>query len=281
MFVRQAVVASVTMLTLSMLSAPALAQQPVATEAGPVPEPGEAPPPAPTSPEDVERALQLYDEARGLYSAGKYDDAVARLTEAVNLDPAAGMLFYNLGLIEEKVGQLDAARGHYQRALELSEDEPERLKLAKIIKRLEGAQQTKDPPAPKPDPGGESVEPTSTPADATRSGVSPWVYVTAATAGVGVILGAVFASRAAALDPGDELVTGEGISVADLQADAATAHDFAVGADVAFIIGGAAAVASIVIAIVLVPDPPDSSALHQPAGQLELGPRGAQMVWRF
>ena len=195
--------------------------------------------------EAPEPALELHDEARDLYARGDYAGAVDKLREAVRLDPDAKTLFYNLGLIEEKMGRIDAAIADYKRCLALEEDPDERANLALVIKRLEGARQAMDfGPAPAPAP---VAPPPPPPSD---HGVSPWVWVTGATALGSFIVTAVLASRASAVDPGDEATTSVATSLEQLEDDAARAHLLAIGADIALGIGVAASAATIVIALV-------------------------------
>ncbi len=197
---------------------------------------------APTLPE---RALELHDEARALYAQGKYQDAIDKLRKAVTIDPKGKMLFYNLGLIQEKLGKLDAAIEDYRKCLELEHDNGERERLSAIIDRISGAHreaqlrrdiENKSAPAPAPRPP-------------SRVDVNPWVWVSAATASAGLFVGTLLAARASALDPGNEPRTTAVVSLADLQSDADAAHSHAIAADVAFGVAGAAALAAVVLAI--------------------------------
>lgn len=194
------------------------------------------------------RALELHDEAHDLYAQGRYHDAIAKLNEAVSLDPQAKLLYYNLGLIEERIGDLDSALAHYKKVQELEKNPEEQAKLAHIVRRLEGAmlhepkrgQSAAPSPAPTPLPEPES--------DA-RPTMSPWVWVAGGVTVSALIIGAALAVHAADLDPNGELTTSTDVSLDDLRADAAEAHDFAVGADAAFIIAGTGAVVTIVIVV--------------------------------
>jgi hypothetical protein len=67
------------------------------------------------------------------------------------------------------------------------------------------------------------------------------VAVTGSVAGAAFIVGSVFGLRALALNPGANARTGGGVTYADVQADAHTAHSYAVVADVSFVITAAAA----------------------------------------
>ncbi|MEQ9320280.1 MAG: tetratricopeptide repeat protein [Polyangiaceae bacterium] len=222
--------------------------------------------PAGAEQEAPEPALELHDEARELYARGDYAGAVDKLREAVRLDPDAKTLFYNLGLIEEKMGRIDAALADYKRCLELETNPDERANLALVIKRLEGAREAMSfGPAPLPAP---APPPPPAPTD---DGVSPWVWVTGATALSSFIAAAVLASRAGAVDPGDDATTNVSTPLEQLEADAAQAHQLALGADIALGIGIAATAATIVIALVTTGDDGDTPVA------VGIGPTAATM----
>lgn len=83
-----------------------------------------------------------YKRARELYQLGRYREAIAQLEAALKLDPHGAELLYNLGLIHEKLGDVEEAVDAYKRYLrELGSDaDPEeKKKIEGAIKRLEGA----------------------------------------------------------------------------------------------------------------------------------------------
>jgi tetratricopeptide (TPR) repeat protein len=223
----------------TMLAPPASAQEPAQQQS--------TPPSSETPPDDAPaRALALHDEARQLYARGRYREAVAKLDEAVGIDPDAKVLYYNLGLIHERLGDLDRAVASYRKALELEQDEREKVNLARIIKRLEGAKAAGDlaVPAPPPLP---PVTPEPQPAPSS-GGTSPWVWVGVGTSATAALIAVILASRAHATQP-DDPTTQPGVSVDDLEAAADDAHRLAVGADVALGIGVVAGVTTVVVAL--------------------------------
>lgn len=223
-------------------------------------------PPVGAEQEAPEPALELHDEARELYARGDYAGAVDKLREAVRLDPDAKTLFYNLGLIEEKMGRVDAAIADYKRCLELETNPDERANLALVIKRLEGAREVMSfGPAPPPTP---APPPPPPPSD---DSVSPWVWVTGATALTSFVAAAVLASRAGAVDPGDDATTSVSTTLEQLEDDAAQAHQLALGADIALGLGVAATAATIVIALVTSGSDGDTPVA------VGIGPTGATM----
>lgn len=88
------------------------------------------------------KAEQHYKRARELYQLGRYREAIAQLEAALKLDPGGAELLYNLGLVREKLGDVDEAIDAYRRYLKAlgPEADPEEVtKIKGIIKRLEGA----------------------------------------------------------------------------------------------------------------------------------------------
>ncbi|MBI4699762.1 MAG: tetratricopeptide repeat protein [Deltaproteobacteria bacterium] len=230
--------------------------------------------------DDREQALALHDEAKELYAAGRYREAAAKLEEALEHDPEATPLYYNLAVIHEKLGQLDRALDRYRKCLELERDPGERSKLERTIARIEGAlrdRPTRPPPA-KPSVAAEpEAEP---PAPGGLAGLSPWIYGAGASAGGALLLGTVAGICAVALHPGAGAATGPDVTVDDLRSDAAVAHGFAVVADVAVALGAAAGTATVVLYFTLPrvkPRPADA----EDALRVELGPGRGQATWRF
>jgi len=95
----------------------------------------------PPSPKKVE-AERHYKRARELYQLGRYREAIAQLEAALQLDPEGAELLYNLGLVHEKLGDVDEAVDAYRRYLKVlgpDADPEEKKKIEGTIRRLEGA----------------------------------------------------------------------------------------------------------------------------------------------
>jgi tetratricopeptide (TPR) repeat protein len=192
-----------------------------------------------------EPALELHDEARRHYAEGRYREAVKKLEEAVAIDPQAKLLHYNLGLIYEKIGELDAALASYRRTLALETAPNERALLERTIARLEGAKRHlrfgPEVPAPAPPP-----PPAPPPGD--EPGVlRPWIYAGGAVAAAGLLGAAALAIAAATTQPGPGATTGEGVSISDLESDAETAHGLAIAADVSLGVGVAGVITTVAL----------------------------------
>lgn len=233
------------------------------------------------------RAVELHDEARVLYERGEYRAAIARLEAALELDPRGGELVYNLALIHEKLAEVDVAERYYRKYLEMETDPKVRERVNGILKRIEGAKKeladrraaeaaAQAPPAPA---GSEAPAPPP-PAESGRR-MGPWALV-AGGVGVGAaMVGTVFAISAVASHPGEGATTGGGVSVKDLEDDAASAHARAVVADVAFIVSAVATGAALYLYLSSGPGPAAGSAAVTSGVSLEVGPRSGLVRVRF
>jgi tetratricopeptide (TPR) repeat protein len=95
----------------------------------------------PKSPQQ-QQAFQHFLRAQELYKLGRYREAIARLEAAVKLDPDAPDLWYNLGVVHEKLGDADEAIAAYERYLKLlgpDADVEELKRIRGFIQRLKGA----------------------------------------------------------------------------------------------------------------------------------------------
>jgi tetratricopeptide (TPR) repeat protein len=226
-----------------------------------------------------ERALELHDEARSLYAHGRYREAATKLELAVKLDPDAKVLFYNLGLIQERLGDLDAAIASYRRALELEKNEEEQAALAAIILRLEGARHEVKPHPRPPGTSAPAGAPAQEPDEPRHAGPNPWFYGTAAAAAGTLIVGLALAGRAADVNPGDEAATGPDVSIDELEARADEAHRLAIAADVFLVAAACGTVATIVLAFTL--PSAEAGESRKERARLELGPGLATLSWPF
>lgn len=245
----------------ALTHAGAVAAQPLLPFAPPVtsdePVAPAAPPPGGTegatdaTKERVASAVALHDEARELYARGAYREAIEKLEAAVALDPDAAELVYNLGLLHEKLLEFDAAERYFARYIELEKDEKLRERAQTTLRRIQGAKKelAERPPPPPPPPPAPKPRPVAkarraAPSPPVPSPAEPWIYATGGVAAASMLAGVAFGLGALAQDPGEGARTGAGVSVHDLQADARTAHQHAVVADVCFVVaaiaGGAA-----------------------------------------
>jgi len=98
--------------------------------------------PAASAPADDPAALAKAHSERALdaYREGRYERAVKELEHAVELDPEGKDLYYNLGLVHEKLGNLDRALFYFRRYLELETLPAERERVEIMVQRLAGAE---------------------------------------------------------------------------------------------------------------------------------------------
>ncbi|MCB9580556.1 MAG: tetratricopeptide repeat protein [Polyangiaceae bacterium] len=216
--------------------------------------------PAPGSPAAIKRAKKHFQTALTSYKNGAYREAIAELQEALRFDPNGKDLVYNLAVVHEKLGELDQAIEQFRRYSQMETDPKEIERVEKTIKRLEGArdelrakEQAATPPPterppPKPDEPAPEPELRTTrvvipPAEKGR--LDAFTYGAAGVAGVATVVGVVYAVRAVSTRPGSDEATGPNSTVFELQDRAQRAHNYAVTADVAFVIaalsGGATA----------------------------------------
>ncbi len=66
----------------------------------------------------------LYDEADQLKDAGKLDEAVAKLNEALQADSSYSLAHAALAVVLQKLGRHDEALTHAKRVCELDPDDP-------------------------------------------------------------------------------------------------------------------------------------------------------------
>jgi len=186
----------------------------------------------PTTDERQPSARQHFDRALELYRSGQYREARDELKAAAELDPHGKDLFFNLALVEEKLGDLEAAIAALQRFTELEEDATERARAQVTIDRLRGAQQASSTgagargPCPRPQPAARRPDPV--------------LIGSASLAAASLVVAAVFGVKALNDDVGDER-TSTSFSVAQLRERARRAEREALVADVALAVAAASA----------------------------------------
>lgn len=205
-----------------------------------------------------ERALALFEESRGHYDAGRFDEAAALLEEAYRLQPEP-ILLYNMARAYEGAGRLEEAVDAYDRYLAGAGEVRDRGAIERRVQTLreqlarqrELEARASDAAAPAETVAAPEVAPAPPPA----GGVDPvpWVITAIGVAGlgVGVVLGVL--SQGAH----DEAVTEpEHRRAVELQQ---SAYDLATGANAAFVAGGVIALAGLVWGLVSIASSRDGS----------------------
>jgi tetratricopeptide (TPR) repeat protein len=190
-----------------------------------------APPPLP---EAVE-AQEHFARAKALYLRGEYRQSIVELQTARRLDPHAVELVYNLAVVHEKLGEIDAAIASWREYEALATTDEERQKAQTSVNRLD-AFKKKRPTAPPP-----LLSPTAAPKRGRLDGAT----VAAASVGIaGLALGSVFGVLALSSQPEGQARTTASRSYDSLQAQADTTASRALIADIGFAVGATSCVAS-------------------------------------
>ena len=108
--------------SLAALARPALADAPPATTAA-----------------NAAAARRHFDKARAFYEQGQYREAIGELDTAHALDPSAKDLVFNLGVVHEKLGDIDDALRWFRlyAGMNLTPQESDRAEA--YVRRLQGA----------------------------------------------------------------------------------------------------------------------------------------------
>ncbi len=101
--------------------------------------PSSSPPPTIAPTEAQGRALHHYERGRAYYAVGRYRSAISELETAIRLDPAGFNLYFDLGLVYERVGDAEHALAAYRHYLEHVSDPAERERAERIVSRVQGA----------------------------------------------------------------------------------------------------------------------------------------------
>jgi tetratricopeptide (TPR) repeat protein len=208
-----------------------------------------------TNAANVAAARRHFDKARADYAQGAYREAIAELEAAHALDPAAKDLIFNLGVVHEKLSDIDDALQWFQLYTTLSLTAQERERADAYIRRLEGAKKelAQRPPGPPP-AGTVTPPPPDTPLAPMGPSIAPppgYGRVDAATitavsvTGAALIFGTVMAIKAV-VDRPTGFVTGPDGTYPVLQDKTDTAHREAIIADASF---GLSVVAGITAAV--------------------------------
>ncbi len=252
---------------ISIAIAAALAVAPSVAYAEPPPEPKANP-----SAEDLDRAKELFENGKGLFSEGSYDAAIAAFKRAYasSGDP---VLLYNIALAYDRAENFDGALEYLEYYRAFAPDS-ERTQLAEkeesLRKRRLRAQSSEDggddsssgSDTQSGDQGsGESTSsgsPTDTSAVDDGGPAKPknqqkiftvpvWILTGVAVAGLGVGTGLGVTALNRRSDA-DESCEGS-LCAASGKSDSESARNLAIGADVAFAVGATAGVVAIALIV--------------------------------
>jgi tetratricopeptide (TPR) repeat protein len=188
-----------------------------------------------TSPANVAAARKHFDKARANYARGAYREAIGELEAAHSLDPNAKDLVFNLGVVHEKLGDIDDALKWFRLYVSMNLTPAEHDRADAYIRRLEGAQKeiaakqadaatsaTAEPPPPPP--------PETPPVGR----IDAFTIVGASLSVVALGVGIGMAAKAESDKPPANFITGKNGTYDDLVNRTNQAHSEAVAADVCF-----------------------------------------------
>lgn len=246
---------------------------------------------ADVSPQDRNAAIELFQESRKAYQAGRFEEAANLLRRAYALDPAPTLL-YNLARALESGGDIDGAADAYRRYIDADPTAKDRAAIERRIanleaqirerdelrNRLEAERQRRAQPTPPPDAGQVT---TVAPPPPSKPSAVPWVV--AGTGGASLVVGAVLGGLA-------QTEHGKAKDAITMQ-DAVDADDrargLARGANIAFGVGGALTAAGLVWGLIDVVSARGDAVEERDVEEDEfsftpvLGPRGVSVVGRF
>jgi tetratricopeptide (TPR) repeat protein len=222
-----------------------------------------------TSAANVAAARKHFEKARAYYGQGAYRDAVTELEAAHALDPNAKDLVFNLGVVHEKLSDIDEALKWFRLYTTMDLVPQERDRADAYVRRLEGAKkeleekqaaQQQLSPEPTQPPVESPGRPPAQPAPGATLGRSPALppslqppaapvagRVDGLTIGAtsmsaaGLAFGVVMAVKAETDRPSDGYATGSTGTFSHLRSLQDAAHLEAILADIGF---GVALVAS-------------------------------------
>lgn len=232
-----------------------------------------APTPALAGPDEQAKAGELFESAETEYQAGRFQQAIDLLLEAQRIAPDP-VLDYNLARAYEGLGNLAQALASYRAYLVADPDTRDRGAVEARIKTLDALQAERAAKSALPQDAAPKQPPAS-PAPSSPS-AAPWVIAGVGALGLGAAgaLGGLSLSRSTeAEDPAT--------SGADTQSLHDEASSLALGANIAFGIGGAVLAAGVIWGIVDVVAAGGSDAQGAGSARVELSGSGARLNVRF
>jgi hypothetical protein len=209
------------------------------------PRPATAQDAGPTSSANVAAARRHFDKARTDYAQGSYREAIAELEAAHALDPSAKDLVFNLGVVHEKLSDIDDALQWFQLYTTMTLTPQERDRADAYIRRLEGAKKELAQHPPEPSPSGSTSAPSPSesallpigpppPAPPRRGRIDGATIAAVSVTGAALVFATVMSVKAKVDQPPTPFVTGRDGTYSELQSRTDTAHREAIFADVGF-----------------------------------------------
>lgn len=209
-----------------------------------------------TSPANVAAARKHYDRAKADYAQGAYREAIGELEAAHTLDPNAKDLVFNLGVVHEKLADIDEALRWFRLYTTMNLTPQERERADAYVHRLEGAKkELEDKQAALAASSGATATPTFIPPPpppperpASGGGGRDVLMIGVGSVSVAaLVVGVVMGVKAKADEPPSPFITGHNGTYAQLVDGQHNAHQEAIAADIGFGIAGVAAAATAVL----------------------------------
>jgi tetratricopeptide (TPR) repeat protein len=204
-----------------------------------------------TSPANVAAARRHFERARAYYAQGSYREAIGELEAAHTLDPNAKDLVFNLGVVHEKLGDIDDALKWFRLYTTMNLTPAERERADAYVHRLEGAKKEVEDKAAAAAAGAVHVPvtpPPPPPRDRTAPGrIDALDIGTASVSVAALVFGIVMGVKAEQDRPPSPFITGRNGTYSDLADRQANAHQEAIMADVGFGVSAVAAAATAVL----------------------------------
>jgi hypothetical protein len=192
-------------------------------------------------------AHQHATRAHELYQQGSYHEAITELETALKFDPSGKDLVFNLGVVHEKLGDIDDALRYFQRYEQMDLDPQERAKADTYLKRLQGARKEVEKPAEPATPPPALPPPPPLPPEK-HYGRFDWLTATVAVIGVGgLAVGSAFGVKALSTRPATGIATTDTYGYTQLQNSETIAHHDAIISDVSFAVGAVGVLAATVL----------------------------------
>jgi tetratricopeptide (TPR) repeat protein len=204
----------------------------------------------------VKQARVHFTKGRDLYQQGAYREAIAELEAARALDPKAKDLVFNLGVIHEKLGEIDDALRFLRLYAQMDLEPTELTRAENYIKRLEGAKaevDAKKAAVTRPD------HDDTQPAPRVRGRIDAATIAAGAVAVGALGAGVVFGVKAL-LDQPAAFAPGQHTTVSTLDQQQSSAHTEAIVSDACF--AGAIAAAAVTVGLYIgrYKDPKDKTS---------------------
>jgi tetratricopeptide (TPR) repeat protein len=201
-----------------------------------------------TNPANVAAARRHFEKGRAYYAQGAYREAISEFEAAHALDPNAKDLVFNLGVVHEKLADIEDALKWFRLYASMNITDQEREKANAYLRRLEGAKKELDAKqaaaaaaAASSPSASNGTTPPPPPEKPQYGRIDAFTIAAASVAVVGLGTGIILGIKAESDKPPSNAVTGQNITYTQLVNRTNQAHNEAIAADIGFGVAVAAA----------------------------------------